>query len=461
MRLPLSTAFIALAASSLVVLTAARPHVTLVSSEPAASSHVSVAPTRVRLVYSEPVEGGVARVVLVPTNGAPVTLRAAGDPRNVNAVIAPIDSLTPGNYKVDWRVVSSDGHTVAGAFSFAFGDTALGAVQAAQPPPDSVVPDSVVPDEAPMDEPVMEDETWGPSAYGAPLIPAFFRGAGLGALMAGAGMLWLLALAGPNAAQVGCPRVGGATRAFLIAAPLLLGGHIATWIINTSPDHTFDPTWAGAALGTTIGKVELWRAGLALSALAAWWLARRPRLALMFAAAALAVSGATGHSAAIQPFVSIPAKAIHLIASAVWVGGLAWLVVRPTKDSTLLFAKDANRVSTFALGAVIAVAITGFLQTILFLPAISDVFTSPYGWFALAKTAGFFVLVGFGAYHRQRVMPRIANSMSEIDCLALRGSVRREIVVITAVILLGGLLAYVPPPEHPDPSASATTESTS
>ena len=154
--------------------------------------------------------------------------------------------------------------------------------------------------------------------------------------------------------------------------------------------------------------------------------------------------------------MSIPAKSVHLLASGVWAGGLAWLVVRPTADSPLAFARDTNRVSTLALIAVIAVAVTGFLQTVLFLPSIGDVFTSPYGWFALAKTAGFLVLAGFGAYHRQRAMPRMEASMSEIDCMALRGSVRREIIVMVTVILLGGLLAYVPPPEDGNPMSAST-----
>ena len=452
MRLPL---LVALAVSGLAFGAVARPHATLVSSEPAANSHLAAAPARVRLVYSEPVEGGLARVALVSRSGASIALRAAADPRNVNAVIAPIDSLMPGSYKVDWRVVSADGHAVTGAFSFAVGDTTLGADTTAVPAAEPAATDSL-----PIEpEPAMEDEAWGPSAYGAPLIPAVFRGLALGALMAGAGVLLLFALADPNAAQIGCPRVGGATTTILVAAPLLLAAHLITWLINTSPDHTFDPAWAGAALGTTVGQIELWRIGLALLALWAWWLARKPRLALAFAAAALAISGATGHSAAIQPFISVPAKSIHLLASGIWAGGLAWLIVRPTHDSTLLFARDANRVSTLALGAVVAVAVTGFLQTILFLPSIGDVFTSPYGWLALAKTAGFLVLAAFGAYHRQRVMPRISNSLSDADCSALRGSVRRELVVMAAVILLGGLLAYVPPPEDGEAMSPPTSAS--
>ena len=70
------------------------------------------------------------------------------------------------------------------------------------------------------------------------------------------------------------------------------------------------------------------------------------------------------------------------------------------------------------------------------------------------------LVVGFGAYHRQSVMPRIADEASDSDCATLRGSVRREIIVMIAVIVLGGILAYIPPPEGAD-AMSAPTASTS
>jgi putative copper export protein len=251
-------------------------------------------------------------------------------------------------------------------------------------------------------------------------------------------------------------RVRGVLTTAAVAAPLLLAAHVVTWLINTSPDHTFDLEWASSALGTTVGQIELWRTGLALLALWAWWIARRMWLALVFAAAALAVSGASGHSAAIQPFLSIPAKAIHLLASGVWVGGLLCLIVRPTNDTLSAFADDAMRVSSAALVAVIAIALSGVLQTLTFLPSVVDVFTSPYGWLALAKTAGLLVLVAFGAYHRQSVMPGVSGAHPAAPSKTLRASVRRELVIISIVILLGGLLAYVAPPGEGDMSTPAS-----
>ena len=442
-----------LAATSPLSGPPAAVHATLVSSEPAANSRVSASPPRIRLVYSEPVEGRLARVTLVPRSGQPMLLHADADPRNVNAVIAPVvDSLAAGAYRVNWRVVSADGHPVDGTFTFAVGDTTLGAAPAAAPEPPA--------EPALEPQPSMEDDVWGPSVYGAPLIPSLFRAAGLGALMAIAGLLLFFVRGGRDTAQSGDPRVRRVMTATAVAAPLLLAGHVLTWLVNTSPEHTLDAAWMSSALTTTVGQIELWRTGLALLALWAWWIARRPTLALTFAAAALAVSGASGHSAAMHPLFAIPAKTTHMLASGVWVGGLMWLLVRPAKDNVLLFARDAERVSGLALAAVVLVALSGVIQTLLFLPTLRDVLTSPYGWFALAKSAGLLILVGFGAYHRQRVMPEVSSARDATGSLALRASVRREIVIMVLIILLGGLLAYIPPPGEGDMSTS-TREPTS
>ena len=435
----LATLLLLVTSATFASLSSAK-HATLVSSAPAANSRLASSPTRIRLVYSEPVEGKLAKVSLVPSAGAPIVLRAGADPRDVHAVIAPVDSLGAGTYKVEWRVVSADGHPVDGTFTFAVGDTTLGA----QPPPAQPTPATPAPPEEPE-----EPEVWGPAAFGAPIIPAVLRGTGVGALMAAAGLLLFLAGAKPDAAQITDPRVRKVITTFLLAAVALLAAHLVAWLINTSPDLRWDTEWAAAALGTTVGEIELARVGLTILALWAWWLARQTRLALAFGMLAVVVSGAVGHSAAIDPVWGVPTKAIHLVASAVCVGGLFWLVIRPAGDNIVLFGADAERVSSRALVAVIAVAFTGVVQTRLFLASWSGLVTSAYGLLVLAKTAGLVALVAFGAYHRQRLMPQVVATLTAATgARVLRASVVREVIVIAIVILLGGLLAYVPPPSE-------------
>lgn len=419
------------------VCAVAYAHATLLRSEPAAGSRLSASPSRVRLVFSEALEPTLAQLSIVGTDGFLVRLSPSGDPHDVNALVAPVSALVPGAYRLRWRVVSADGHPVEGSFAFA-----VGAVGATLP---ALQPDTV----AEHEEPVL----WGPSAGGAPLIPAALRGVALGALMSLAGML--LFLSWPRAAGfMPSRRAERVTTTLAVAAPLLLALHLAAWTLNADPNHQLTSASLSAALASGVGRVELWRAGLALLALWAVALARRTRLALLFAFAALLVSGASGHAAAIQPLFAAPAKALHLVAAAAWVGGLLWLLCLDQDDSCI---REAARVSQVALIAVLLVTLSGVVQTVLFLPTLWDLFRSTYGALVLAKVFGMLILVAFGAHHRFRVLPTLTRDARATERLAV--TLRRELAVFVIVVLLGGLLAYVPP-SQPDSRTSSSHAST-
>jgi putative copper export protein len=225
---------------------------------------------------------------------------------------------------------------------------------------------------------------------------------------------------------------------------VLLVLHFAAWARAVAPDQSLAGGALGALLASGVGRVELARTVFALLAAWALLLARRERLALGLAVAALLVSAGAGHSAAIHPAWTVPAHGLHLLAVAAWLGGLIWLLVLERRTPAAV-AAEAARVSSAALAAVVVVALSGLVQTWLFLPAWSDLLTSTYGRIALAKVAGLGVLVLFGAHHRYRVLPRLAER-TVADALAR--SLRREVAVMSLVILLGGLLAYVAPPAH-------------
>ena len=420
-------------------------HARLVSSEPAADSVMPAGLTWFRLVFSEPITSDLSGASLVASDGRTTALATAGDPRDAHALVAPVPLLDPGTYRMDWRIVSADGHPVKGSFSFRVGArTAADSARAMQGPPPTAPQPTAPAGDATAVDPTAGDATAGAGIAGAPLIPALLRGAGLGALMALAGLLAFSSWIAPDA-QHGSRRLA---RGLAVAAPVLLAGHLVAWLINVSPVHALDAGTALTTLGTALGRMEALRVGLAVLAFCALALVRRERLALGFAVASLIVSSAIGHPAAIMPAFAIPAKALHLLGVALWLGGLLWLVTADRSDPDG-FLRKAGRVSTIALGAVIVVAISGLIQTVLFLPAIADIIRSAYGIGVLAKVAGLLVLVGFGAHHRYRVMPRVADAPA---CVRMARSVTREVAVMAAVVLLGGVLAYIPPPsgEAPD-----------
>lgn len=430
--------------TTLLMLLAARSiadaHAMLVSSDPTSGARLAASPARVRLVFSEELEPALARLSLVSEGGRITDLAVSGDPHDVYAIIAPVAVLEAGSYRLMWRVVSADGHPVEGSVVFWVGNTA------ASTPPAPVS----------LDVP----STWGPVAVGAPLIPAALRGIGLGSLMSLAGLLFCMSL--PRGRhEPPQDRARKLATVLAAAAAVVLTLHLGVWILNATPDHHIGGASTRALLSSNIGMMESWRTGLTVLALWALVLARRPRLALVLAVAALVASGATGHSAAISPEWAEPARSVHLLAGAAWIGALLYLLVHDRNDSGG-FTRDAFRVSTIALVAAFFVVFSGVVQARLFLSSPWDLVGSSYGTILLAKIAGFIIVILFGAYHRYRVLPRLVSDATRSGRFAR--TLWSEISVMVAVILLGGLLAYVSPPHHPVPpaghSAQITTTST-
>jgi copper transport protein len=421
-------------------------HATLLSSEPAAKSTLTTSPTRIRLVFSEEVEPSLGRIRLVAPDGGVTTLEQAGDPHDVSALIAPIPSpLGPGVYRVEWRIVSEDGHPIDGTYRFTVAaPSGSRNSSSASAPPAIATPSGGAATPAPEPQnAAAEPDTaaTGTTLSEVPAVPAALRGFAIGALTAFAGLLGFLVTRRTTAPQ---PRASRLVRRLALATAILVPLHFVAWALAISPDHSLGGDTIAALLSSGPGKVELARTGLALLAAWALLLVRSERLALFIAVVAILAGSAAGHSAAIHPEWGIPGRALHLLGVAAWLGALLWLVTLDHADAHGAIV-EAHRASSVALAAVIAVIFSGVVQTRLFLPVWGDLIHSQYGLIVLAKVAGVGVLVLFGAYHRFRILPRLT------DVAVAEGfpvSLRREIAVMSLLVLLGGLLAYLSPPIH-------------
>ena len=92
-------------------------HSLLLESTPAANSSIDAPPRELRLRFNNRIEKRLSRVRLVDDRGTardlPVTEDGAAD-----WLTAGIPSVTPGRYRVEWQVLSTDGHVVNGRFNF-------------------------------------------------------------------------------------------------------------------------------------------------------------------------------------------------------------------------------------------------------------------------------------------------------------------------------------------------------
>lgn len=106
---------------------AARRHLRLVKSAPAADAVLTASPAALELWFSETVELGVTRIRLEGPDAKPVALGAlkfsapkAGATAEIPSVVATIPAaLSDGSYVVRWSTASSDGHVVKGEIAFA------------------------------------------------------------------------------------------------------------------------------------------------------------------------------------------------------------------------------------------------------------------------------------------------------------------------------------------------------
>lgn len=396
-------------------------HTRLRSSVPADGDTLRRAPSSLRLTFTQAVEADLAEVRLGGSGGELLDLEMETDSRDPATLASPLPGLRDGAYRVTWSVLSADGHRVEGSFVFWLLTGEAGASATAAPPPP--------PGSAP-----------GPAWEGARRVPVLLsalRGAADFALLAFSGIL--LFLAWPGAGRPKATRRIGTAGAFVATALLLL--HALAWAGHTASPGTPVPEWLALFGETLPGRVVATRLALVFLALWALALARRHGLALLFAWAAVVTGAGLGHAAVVEPLWSVPAKAVHLLAASVWLGGLVFLATAP-RDG-VAFRDAARRVSSLALAAVVAIALTGVVQVWLFMPAPLEGLSTGYGLLVLLKVAGLLVLVGFGAFNRLRLVPALP---AEREGRALRRSVRREILVVLLVVLVAGVLANVSPP---------------
>jgi methionine-rich copper-binding protein CopC len=112
--------FVVAALSVIAAAVRVEGHAFLVRAEPRVGSKVTKVPTEVRVWFSETVQAGVSSIHVFDVSGKQVDKKDTHSDRSNRAVlcVSLIPALTPGSYKVVWRVTSMDTHLTDGNFHF-------------------------------------------------------------------------------------------------------------------------------------------------------------------------------------------------------------------------------------------------------------------------------------------------------------------------------------------------------
>jgi methionine-rich copper-binding protein CopC len=94
-------------------------HAMLAHADPRVGSTVRVAPGRVELWFTEPLEPAFSTLRVVDASGRQVDRRDASvDKSDRTHLSVSVSSMPAGTYRVVWRVVSVDTHATEGDFTF-------------------------------------------------------------------------------------------------------------------------------------------------------------------------------------------------------------------------------------------------------------------------------------------------------------------------------------------------------
>jgi len=105
---------------------AAWAHAHLLRALPAMGAEVSPAPKQIELWFNELLEDGFNTATIFPaaelsTAGKHTNLakgKPTVDARDRTHLTIPVEALAPGEYVVEWRVLSRDGHSAPGRSTF-------------------------------------------------------------------------------------------------------------------------------------------------------------------------------------------------------------------------------------------------------------------------------------------------------------------------------------------------------
>jgi copper transport protein len=395
---------------------------------------------------------------------APLATPAAADP---DVLVVPVGTGADGRYAVSWSGIRRDGRPARGTAAFAIragvagparvevrdlsaGREALTALERLLVLAGLAGLAGLVGLRA-----LVVGPAWRAGGVAPPVgatDPAAFRERAVPALLAGAGRWWRAWWALAAAAAAGLLLAPAA----VLASAGRGAGDLGRLLLDTRWGTAWLVEAAALAAAAAAGLLLVRGGGDRGPELAPGWalaLGAPPALGL------LAVSW-SGHAAVEKVGLDVAIDAVHNLATAAWLGGLAALAVMlppllrrlEPADRTRLAAGVVVRFSALALTAVGVLVATGVYRALVELSSPRDLLGTGYGNALLVKLLIFVPLLGAGAYNRMVLHPRLERAAIGLDpddrgaAERLRRSVRAELALAGALMVAVAALVALPPP---------------
>lgn len=409
---------------------------------------------QVTLQFTEPLNRTLAQAEIVRVGGGAIAVRGvSSSPRRL--VLRPAAVLRRGAYRVQWHSVSTaDGHALEGSFSFGVRVRAADAGHSLQQSP-------------------LARGGWLRVGARVLLYVALLLFAGalvLAVVLGRPGKSWLTGGLEDGVGGVSLDAVRRRERAIVGDLGVFAVGAAALAALLEGVDAAQGFSPAGLREFLLTNAAGAGRLAVVLCALAAVGLwRRRPRIAAVMAVLALGSVAASGHASSASPrLLTILNDWVHLFAGAVWLGGIALIVLvwtpamrRHGHDLRCAIARQVlPAFGRVALPAFLAVSATGVVGLVVQLSALTDLWHTAYGRVLLVKIVLVALIASASWWHALRLRARV------LQAPRAAGVERRHWQVLRAEPLLGlgvvaavALLATFPLPPRQLGEATAALQS--
>jgi copper transport protein len=395
--------------------TPAFAHASLAASDPRDGAVLAEAPHRVELRFNEKVTAGA--VHLIDATGK---LRGdvAVDARDETIAITVPPDLPQGTSVISYRVISADGHPVAGSITFSVGAPTL-----------SKAPDSA--------NGGIDGLIW---LARIGLYLGLFAGIG--------GAFFVNWIARERAAS---SLILAALAAGIVSAVASLGLQGLDLLGLPPPNLTTAAPWT-IALGTSLGPSLLIAAAALGLGIAAMRIERTGPILSAIAIFGVGLSlAASGHAATAPPQVlTRPAIFVHGVGVAFWLGALVPL-------AALLWSRKGaalpvvNRFSAVAVPVIAILAVTGLTLAVIQLESFGALVETKYGVILSIKLVLVAILLGLAALNRFQLTPALAQDPEAARPLSR--SILFECVAAFGILAVVAFWRFTPPPRSLAPDA--------
>lgn len=446
-RWPLAT--LAAVAGSLALAPSAFAHAAFAESQPAPGERVEQTPARIVIDFTEPLNRKLTRAELISVGGGERVAATVEASPERQLIVRPSGPLETGPYRVEWHTVSTrDGHALEGSFGFGVRAAAVGGKQSLEQSP-------------------LARDGWLRVSLRALLYGSlFFFGGGL----TGAVLLswrrrpaaWLVpAKLGPLLEHAGRDpeRLAGKLWRRTRDAGWLAACSAIAVAVTEAEDASGSLSLTGMTdylLGNVAGFARVATVGTIVLAVLH---ANRFRLvASMYLAVAFLAIAIGGHANSAEPrALAVLTDWVHLLAAAVWVGGIAQIASAwafglrglPGEVRLGLMRMVLARFGQVALPSFLLVASTGLTNALVQLGHVSELWESAYGRVLAVKIALVGAIALASYVHAVRLRPRLLAANPHPESRLERRHwrlLRAERLLAVGVVVAAALLAVFPLP---------------